>query len=155
MRKIALLILIACCARGVAAQCTPCEDVPTSTGAAAYRIALKYRNTEGTLVIHISSRAIQFNKDALLKLACKLHHDFKKESDLFVLVFDDNKAARRYQDPGTQHRDANWKTYAKSFKAFYARKPAAKKHWIVWDFDPLVTFSDGEKYAAADLCLSP
>jgi hypothetical protein len=141
-------------ARLESAECTPCENVsPSSAG--SYRVGLKYRNGNGTLVLYISARIKRAKREQFLALACKLSRDFSSENDVSILIFDSEKASKRYQDPDAQHKDPNWRSYAKSFKAFYTRKPEAKEHWIVWGFDPLLPYSQVKQLVSEKLCLSP
>jgi hypothetical protein len=133
-----------------AAQCTQCEKITSESREISYRVVLKYRNAKGTLVVHVSTGPSRFDRVDLVALACKLHRDFTMEDDLFVRIFDDKHAAKRYESPSDQHKSPDWEKYARSFRAFYEWQPEAKLHAIVWGFDPLVENSD---YKHEDFCI--
>jgi hypothetical protein len=119
-----------------------------------YRVAVRYRNGNGTLVMHISPRGhVRLDRDGVIAFACKLRNDFAAESDVFVLVFDSESSAKKYVDPSAQHKPADWQIYAKSFKAFYVWNPKSHQNFIVWDFDPLLPADQMKVFSHADFCL--
>ena len=134
--------------------CTPCEAVNT-TGNLKYHIAVKYRDAAGTLVLHVVPRRdFRLDEEGFIALACMLRKDFAADADVFVRIFDNTNAAKKYVDPSVQHKPRDWQLYAKSFKAFYSWNPKAKQNFVVWDFDPLIATSEQTRHAVADLCLS-
>ena len=135
-------------------QCIPC-DKHTTSKTTRYHVAVDYRDANGTRVMRISAQDNRFDRDDLLELACRLHRDFDGESKLFIYIFDNKSAAKKYVSPSDRHKPADWKSYAKSFRAFYSWE-AGSSHWIVWDFDPLVESSQQErsKHSTIDLCLN-
>jgi len=133
--------------------CTPCDEATANN--LKYRIATKYRTAHGTLVMRIVPRPhYRLDREAFIMLACKLRKDFGAEADVFVLIFDNNDAAKKYEDPSSQHKSPDWEQYAKSFKAFYGWKPKANQNFVLWDFNPLVAASEQTGYSVVDLCLS-
>ena len=136
--------------------CAPCDTVTATANDLKYRIAVKYRNADGTLVMHVVPRRhFRQDREGFIVLACKLRKDFGAKADVFVRIFDNNDAAKKYVDPSSQHKPRDWQLYAKSFKAFYSWKPIANQNFVVWDFDPLIATSEETRYAVANLCLSP
>ena len=104
--------------------------------------------------MHISPRShIRLDRDGVIAFACKLRSDFAAETDVFVLLFDNESSAKKYVDPSTQHKSADWQTYAKSFKAFYSWNSRTHQNFVVWDFDPLLPTSQWKAYSHVDLCL--
>ena len=102
--------------------------------------------------MHVATKFNKFDRDDLVALACRIHRDFPNEPDLFVRIFDNKNAAKKYEGPGQQHKSQHWEPYAKAFRAFYGWKPDAKEHWVTWNFDPLVQTSKSS--TSEDLCLS-
>jgi len=148
------VLLFAVYPRAIVSQCIPCAK-PSTSKTARYHIAVNYHDGNGTRVIRISAQDNRFDRDNLLELACRLHRDFGGEKKLFVLIFDNKAAAKKYVSPSDRHKPADWKSYAKSFRAFYSWN-AGSSHWIVWDFDPLVEASQVEnsKRSTIELCLN-
>jgi hypothetical protein len=135
--------------------CTPCDAVAATANDLKYRIALKYRDADGTLVLHVvPGRHFQLDREGFIVLACKLRKDFGAEAEVFARIFDNNDSAKKYVDPSAQHKPRDWQIYAKSFKAFYSWRPKAKQNFVVWDFDPLIATSEQTRHDVADLCLS-
>jgi len=94
-----------------------------------YLIAVKYRNADGTLIMHVVPRRnVQLDREGFIVLACKLRKDFGAEAEVFVRIFDNNDSAKKYVDPSGQHKPPDWQIYAKSFKAFYSWKPKSKQN---------------------------
>jgi len=135
--------------------CTPCDVVgmPMPDTENGYRIAVKYRNADGILVLHIVlGPHFRIGAEGFIGLACKFRKDFGAKSDVFVRVFDNEDAAKKYVDPSSQHKPRDWQRYAKSFKAFYTWEPTANQNIVAWNFDPLNPYSDGARRTVADLC---
>ncbi len=134
--------------------CTSCESIAKAAGTAKYRIIVKYRNGDGSLVLHIVPQGkTQLDRDGLMATACKLRKDFAQEANVFVRIFDNKTAAKRWVDSSTQHKPPQWQTYAKSFKAFYSWKPKENQNFVVWDFDPFIRWDQQKNYAHADFCV--
>ena len=146
--------------------CTPCDAVPMGQAKKQamqlladpdmeneYRIAVKYRNADGILVLHIVlGPHFRIGPEGFIALACKLRKIFGAKSDVFVRLFDNENAAKKYVDPSARHKPRDWQLYAKSFKAFYTWEPTANQNIVVWNFDPLTPYSDGARRTVADLC---
>ena len=135
---------------------SPCTSCDSAVGIAElkYRVAVKYRNVNGTLVMHVSPRSpVRLDRDGVIAFACKLHNDFATESDIFVRLFDNDSAAKKYVDPSAQHKPPDWQAYAKSFKAFYSWNSKTNQNFVAWDFDPLVPSDQQKSYSHADFCL--
>jgi hypothetical protein len=132
---------------------TPCDAVPMPDMENGYRIAVKYRNADGILVLHIVlGPRFRIGPEGFIALACELRKDFGAKSDVFVRVFDNKDAAKKYVDPSARHKPRDWQLYAKSFKAFYTWEPTANQNIVAWNFDPLNPYSDGAPRTVADLC---
>jgi hypothetical protein len=133
--------------------CTPCDAVPMPDMENGYRIAVKYRNADGILVLHIVlGPRFRIGPEGFTALACELRKDFGAKSDVFVRVFDNKDAAKKYVDPSARHKPRDWQLYPKSFKAFYTWEPTANQNIVAWNFDPLNPYSDGARRTVADLC---
>ena len=140
---------------GTSGQCASCEKA-TVSNAAEYHVVVKYREADGTVVIHIYTEHSGFDREHMMELACRLHRDFNEEQNIFILVFDTKIAAKKYVPPSSRHKPTDWKNYAKSFRAFFSWKESGI-HSIVWGFDPLLEISeiDVAKVSILDLCPNP
>lgn len=135
---------------------SPCTSCDSAVGITElkYRVAAKYRNADGTLVMRVSPRRrVRLDRDGVVAFACKLRNDFATESDVFVRLFDNDSAAKKYVDPSAQHKPPDWQAYAKSFKAFCSWNSKTNRNFVVWDFDPLVPSDQQKSYLHADFCL--
>ena len=138
---------------GSESQCTSCESM-IGISELQYRVAVRYRNREGTLVMHIAPRShVRLDRNGVIAFGCRLRSDFAAETDVFVRVFDNESSAKKYVDPSAQHKPADWQTYAKSFKAFYSWNPKTHRNCVVWDFDPLLPAGQLKANSHADFCL--
>jgi len=140
-------------ARAPESPCTSCDSV-VGIAEVKYRVVVRYRNGKGVLVMHVSPRSrVRLDRDGIVAFACRLRNDFATESDVFVLLFDNDSAAKRYEDPSDQHKRPDWQAYAKSFKAFYCWNSKTNQNFVVWDFNPLLPSDQQKNYSHVDFCL--
>lgn len=152
---IILVLLVSLTPTLTRAKCAPCENLKISN-ASVYQTVVKYHEADGTFVMHVVAEHSHFGRDDMLELACRFHRDFAGEKKLFILVFDQKTAAKKYVPPSARHKPSDWANYARSFRAFYSWNEGSA-HWIVWGFDPLLEVSkiDSTQYSTIDICLNP
>ena len=108
----------------------------THRTAPKYRVARKYEmGPEGNPIpwVHVSVAEKFINRDDLIALACQLRRDFAKEKTIWVVIFDNFKAAKIWVPLGDTFRDGD----SRPPRAQYEFDRDTGENYVHWYPEPM------------------
>jgi hypothetical protein len=94
-----------------------------------FRLARQHRNeSRQALILHISVAPRDVTQDRLLTLGCSLGRNYANNQALVVLIFDNHRAARRYNPQG----EGNDEKMELAYRASYGFDRDDKRQSLDW-----------------------
>lgn len=112
-----------------------CPPTDRNQSKIKYRLGKSSRSVEGppSLLIHISIKPKNFNREDMLTLAHQLNRDFCNEQIIAVLIFDSHRSAKSFAPPGiiSDLRHPHSETHDRDMKSlrgsYYLDRTAGKE----------------------------